>query len=127
MLEALEKTHGNVLYSAQLAGIERRTHYHWIEKDPEYARKAAESRVASLDIAEGVVHAAMAKQEDRPELALKAAIFLLENQGGARGYGRQGTNVQVNTQVNTKQDITLEQWRAMTKKAVEASQDKGEG
>ena len=103
MLESLARTHGIVYLAAQLAGISRETHRRYCKKDKVYAAKAEEFREDDLDLAEAVVQPAIAQQKERPDLALRAAMFKLENQGKARGYGKQAdvaVNVSQGFQLN---------------------------
>ena len=39
MLEALEQTLGVVTTACKMVGIERKTHYNWLEKDEDYMSK----------------------------------------------------------------------------------------
>jgi hypothetical protein len=95
MLQALKKTHGIVVYAAPLAKIERTAHNAWMNRDPKYRAAVENLQEETLDIAEGVVQSVMITGE-RPDLALKAATFYLENKGSKRGYGKTGVAVQVN-------------------------------
>ena len=118
MLESLEKTHGIVSYAAKMAGISRRTHELWVKKDAIYRDKAARFREDALDMAESVVQTSMSMVREKPELALKAASFYLENRGRERGYGQKpGMNVQTNVQVNAP-TISIEQFREIARKAL---------
>lgn len=103
MLEALKKTHGIAVHAAPMAGIERSTHIRWMQKDATYRAKVEEFQEEALDRAEAVVEAAMAQQRERPDLALKSAVFLLENKGTRRGYGKAAINLQVNQAVSNAQ------------------------
>lgn len=80
MLEALEKSLGIVTTAAKAIGIDRSTHYKWMDSDPEY--KAAVDSIAdiALDFAESQLH----KQIGGGEVA--ATIFYLKTKGKKRGY-----------------------------------------
>lgn len=80
MLKALEKSLGVVTTAAKSAGIDRQTHYNWMEKDPNY--KAAVESIAdiALDFAESQLHENMRKGSDA------ATIFYLKTKGKKRGY-----------------------------------------
>ncbi|MCA9111087.1 MAG: hypothetical protein KDA52_14140 [Planctomycetaceae bacterium] len=47
---------GNVVESARLAGIQRRTHYRWLESDPEYAREFDRAKRQGGDIVESELY-----------------------------------------------------------------------
>ena len=87
MLEALTKTLGIVTSAAKIVGIERSTHYFWMESDPEYreAVKALDNVV--LDFAESKLHKLV------EELNPTAVIFLLKTKGRSRGYIENEVNI----------------------------------
>lgn len=80
MLEALEKSLGVVTTAAKSVGIDRSTHYKWMESDPDY--KAAVDSIAdiALDFAESQLHQQI-KDKDTT-----ATIFFLKTKGKKRGY-----------------------------------------
>lgn len=80
MLEALEKSLGIVTTAAKTAGIDRSTHYKWLDSDPEY--KAAVERLAdvALDFAESKLMKSIENGSDT------AIIFYLKTKGKRRGY-----------------------------------------
>jgi len=80
MLEALEKSLGVVTTAAKIAGIERKSHYRWLEKDEKYRLDVEEISNISLDFAESQLH----KQIEAGSTA--ATIFLLKTKGKGRGY-----------------------------------------
>ena len=127
MLAAIKNNGGHICRAAELAGIDRSTHVDWQQKDPVYARKVQELMAPRLYNAQLIMDTATTDYKNKPELAVKAAMFTLEHLGGELGYQKPGTNVQVNTQVNAQQNtgptITIDQWRAMAKKAVEPTHD----
>lgn len=96
---ALIKTKGVVAPAARLCEISGRSHWRWIKEDPHYAEVVEHSRRDRLDSALMVVLANMSGPGPNN---LKAAMFVLENEGQSIGYGlKPGTAIQVNTAVNT--------------------------
>ena len=87
MISALEKGLGIVTTAAKIVGIERSTHYFWMESDPEYreAVKALDNVV--LDFAESKLHKLV------EELNPTAVIFLLKTKGRSRGYIENEVNI----------------------------------
>lgn len=80
MLKALEKSLGVVTTACKSVGIERKTHYRWLEKDSKYAEAVADIKNISLDFAESQLHKRMNDGSDT------AIIFFLKTQGKSRGY-----------------------------------------
>ncbi len=80
MIDALEKSLGIVTTAAKQVGIDRTTHYVWMQNDPAY--KAAVDAIAdiALDFAESKLH----KQIEREDTI--ATIFYLKCRGKKRGY-----------------------------------------
>ena len=124
MLEALKAQGGHITNAAKLAGINRCTHIEWMQKYPNYREKVEEIEAARLDHAQQTVDIMALDTKGNPALALKAAMFTLEHLGAELGYQKPGMNVQVNTQVNQQNNnepkISIEQWRGMARKALEA-------
>lgn len=80
MLEALEKCLGIVSDAAKVAGIDRTTHYRWLNDDPEYKAAVEELDNVSLDFAESCLF----KQMKEGNAA--SIIFFLKTKGRGRGY-----------------------------------------
>lgn len=80
MLEALEKSLGVVTTACKLIGLDRSTHYDWMNKDPEYKQAVENVDNVTLDFAESSLH----KQIKDGNTA--ATIFLLKTKGKKRGY-----------------------------------------
>jgi hypothetical protein len=80
VLEAYEKTLGNVSASCQSANISRRTFYKWKDADPKFKEALEDVDERNIDLAESKL---MAKIRDgsTPEL-----IFFLKTKGKKRGY-----------------------------------------
>jgi len=79
MIEALDKTLGNVTQAAELSGVTRKTHYEWM-KEEAYAQAVADARNKALDFAESKLFKLI---EDKNVTAI---IFYLKTQGKDRGY-----------------------------------------
>jgi hypothetical protein len=97
MLAALEKTLGIVTKAADIAGIDRATHYKWLDSDPDY--KAAVESIAdmALDFAESKLHEMIdgpmkevltdeGIQQVKDSPVPSAVIFYLKTKGKKRGY-----------------------------------------
>ena len=80
MLEALEKSLGVVTTAAKMAGIERKTHYRWMDKDSKYREAVDNISNVVLDFAESQLH------QQIKEGNTTATIFLLKTKGKNRGY-----------------------------------------
>ncbi len=80
MLEALTKTLGIVTSAAKIVGIERSTHYFWMESDEAYRKAVKELDNVVLDFAESKLHKLV------EDLNPTAVIFLLKTKGKQRGY-----------------------------------------
>lgn len=80
MLEALEKHLGVVALAAKEIGIERSTHYEWMRRDEDYARKVEAIGDVALDFAES----ALLKRINEKDTT--AIIFYLKTKGKKRGY-----------------------------------------
>ncbi len=125
-LEALKSAQGNISMAAQLASIDRDNHWRWMA-NKEYAERFGkvkrESKQARVDMALARVVELVAKTDHKDSFA--AAKLVLENEGQDYGYGQKpGTNVQVNTQVNTGPNITADQFREIARKTLEAKYGK---
>lgn len=80
MLDALEKSLGVVTSAAKTIGIERTTHYKWLNSDPEYKAAVEEIENIALDFAESQLHKQIADKDTA------ATIFYLKTKGKKRGY-----------------------------------------
>lgn len=80
MIEALEKTLGVVTTACKLAGVGRRTHYDWMESDPEYKKQVKSIEDIAIDFAETQLHKQI--QDGNPT----STIFYLKTKGKKRGY-----------------------------------------
>ena len=80
MIQALEQQLGIITAAAKQAGIDRKTHYRWLESDPEYKEAAEAIPEIVLDFAENSLY----KQIKEGNVA--ATIFFLKTRGKERGY-----------------------------------------
>lgn len=80
MIEALQKSLGVVTTACKIVGINRSSHYEWLESDPSYAKQVADIKDIALDFAESQLHKRMQSGSDT------AIIFYLKTQGKKRGY-----------------------------------------
>ncbi|MCX6770758.1 MAG: hypothetical protein NTX79_01760 [Candidatus Micrarchaeota archaeon] len=113
MLKALERTMGTVSLAARLAGIDRGTHYHWLARDPKYKEAVWLVEEELKDTLESVAYS-MALNKN-PQILLAT----LKAKCKDRGWGDSPqTAMHVNTQVNPGPTITIEQFKAMARKAV---------
>lgn len=80
MLEALEKSLGVVTTAAKSVGIDRSTHYKWMESDTDYKAAVESLADVALDFAESQLH----KQIQNGEVS--STIFYLKTKGKKRGY-----------------------------------------
>jgi|TARA_R110000744_G_scaffold5556_1_gene19779 hypothetical protein len=80
MLEALEKTLGVVTTAANIVGIDRTTHYIWLEHDEDYKRAVNDIENVAIDFAESHLHKQI-KKGNTP-----ATVFYLKTKGKKRGY-----------------------------------------
>lgn len=80
MLDALEKTLGVVTSAAKIVGIDRTTHYIWLEHDEDYKRAVTDIENVAIDFAESHLHKQI-KKGNTP-----ATVFYLKTKGKKRGY-----------------------------------------
>lgn len=80
MLQALEKSLGVVTVAAREIGIDRHTHYRWLESDAKYKAAVDELSNVALDFAESRLLEAM------KGLNVTAILGYLNNKGESRGY-----------------------------------------
>lgn len=80
MLKALEESLGVVTIACKKIGIDRNTHYNWINSDPHYKSAVESVNNVVLDFAETHLHKRIKDGSD------SALIFLLKCKGKDRGY-----------------------------------------
>lgn len=80
MIEALEKSLGVVTAACKQVGIDRTTHYRWLEEDEEYKTEVLSIGDIALDFAESRLHGRI-KDGDTTSI-----IFYLKTKGKKRGY-----------------------------------------
>ena len=80
MIEELKLKLGVVTSAAKQVGIDRTTHYKWMNEDPEYKLEIDHIDDIALDFAEGMLFKMM--QDKTPS----AIIFYLKTKGKKRGY-----------------------------------------
>ena len=99
MLEALEKAMGVVTTAAKMAGIERTTHYSWLNDDEKYRKAVDDIQNVVLDFAESALY----KMVENHQPA--ATLFLLKTKGKQRGYVERQ---EIQHSSDTETDITFE-------------------
>jgi hypothetical protein len=111
MLEAMRYTLGNVTEATAQAGISRKTHYQWMQTDPEYRENVDAITEAAIDFVEGKLFQlidgptrtietpeGVKTVKDAPNVA--AVIYFLKTRGKARGYvERHEVNAAINPPV----------------------------
>lgn len=80
MLEALRRSLGVVTRAAEVAGIDRTTHYKWMESDEDYKEAVEDMGEVALDFAESKLHELI--KDKNPA----SVIFYLKTRGKKRGY-----------------------------------------
>ena len=80
MLEALEKSLGIVTTAAKSVGITRKTHYDWLNKDPQYAKAVTELEDLALDYVESKLFKNIEKEKEA------SVFFYMKTKGEKRGY-----------------------------------------
>ncbi|MGG7036945.1 MAG: hypothetical protein ACI7YS_17385 [Flavobacterium sp.] len=80
MIKAMEDALGVVTIACKTVGINRRTHYVWMEDDPEYKKAIEDISEVALDFAESKLHQSIQNGSDT------ATIFYLKTKGKKRGY-----------------------------------------
>lgn len=80
MLEALEASAGIVSTAAAKCGVSRRTHYQWLNDDPDYKAAVDDLQNIIIDKAETTLINAIESGD------ITATIFLLKTLGKRRGY-----------------------------------------
>lgn len=80
MIDALEKSLGIVTTAARIVGINRSTHYDWLEKDEEYRKAVNDISEMTIDFAESQLHKQIKEGNQ------SSTIFYLKTKGKHRGY-----------------------------------------
>tara|TARA_R100000231_G_scaffold119404_1_gene89493 strand:- start:45 stop:392 length:348 start_codon:yes stop_codon:yes gene_type:complete len=80
MLEALEQSLGVVTTACKMVGIERKTHYNWLEEDEDYKTAVKSIDDVAIDFAESQLHKQIKKG------STSATVFYLKTKGKKRGY-----------------------------------------
>lgn len=95
MIAALEKSLCVVTTACKQVGIDRKTHYNWMNDDPEYKKAVDDLQDITLDFAESQLH------KQIKEGNTTATIFLLKTKGKKRGYIER-SEVQIDGEVESK-------------------------
>lgn len=80
MLSALEKSLGVVTPACRAVGVDRATHYRWMETDLKYKEAVIDIENVALDFVESKLHKSIESGSD------PAMIFYLKTKGKKRGY-----------------------------------------
>lgn len=80
MLKALESSLGVVTTAARKVGVDRNSHYLWMENDAEYKASVLELQDVAIDFAESSLMNQIRKGDTT------ATIFFLKTKGKKRGY-----------------------------------------
>ena len=80
ILEALEKTLGNVTTACKMVGIGRTTFYDWMNNDEEFKKEVDDIQNVTLDYVEGKLINQI-RQDN-----VTSIIFYLKTKGKGRGY-----------------------------------------
>jgi hypothetical protein len=91
MLDALKTTFGLVKPAAEKAGIERSTHWRWVNEDQDYAKTVLEIQENNLDFVEMNMYKQIAEGNHT------LIMYVLNNKGSARGYGKRLLEMGVGT------------------------------
>lgn len=65
MLEALKENNAVVSVAADIVGIHRRTHYEWLNTDPEYAEEVDDARERARDFVDQQMYKRIEEGSDR--------------------------------------------------------------
>jgi hypothetical protein len=106
LLDALMVTGANVTRAAALAKLERRTHYRYMDEDPEYAKAFKEITEVSLDGYEYIVHT-LAHDGIDEKTRLAAATKMLQARGKSRGWGTENRNLEHSGKIETDSKIEV--------------------
>lgn len=80
MIEALESSLGVVTTACNSVGINRKTHYEWMNEDEQYKADVLEVDNMALDFAESALHNNIREGKET------STIFYLKTRGKKRGY-----------------------------------------
>lgn len=80
MIEALEKSLGIVTTAAKIAGIDRGSHYRWMDEDNDYKKNVASIAEMTIDFVESQLHKQIKDGQTTP------TIFFLKTRAKHRGY-----------------------------------------
>lgn len=90
VLTCLKKHYGVVTPAAKELGLDRWTLAKYIERHKELRDEVARQREQyverRMDVAENVLDKLMQNADQRPELALRSSIYILNNHGKKRNY-----------------------------------------
>ena len=92
MVRAIHQTLGNVTASTRAVGIDRKTHYLWMEQDEKYRLACEEAVEIDLDFSEDALRKNIQNGKEA------SIIFHLKTKGKHRGY--------IETQHNLNTEIT---------------------
>jgi hypothetical protein len=101
MLRALEATLGVVTPACKSAGVDRSTHYRWMEKDENYKKKVEDIDNIVLDFVESKLHTKI-KNDDTTSI-----LFYLKTKGKKRGYVEK---TEQETTMTLTGSIPIESW-----------------
>jgi len=80
LIEAMQKTLGNVTQSCKVVGIARSTFYEYYNSDKEFAKSCDDCENIALDFVESQLH------KQIKEGTASSTIFYLKTKGRKRGY-----------------------------------------
>jgi hypothetical protein len=101
MLRALEATLGVVAPACKEAGVERVTHYRWMQKDKAYGKQVEAIADTAIDFAESKLFSNI-KNGDTTSI-----IFYLKTKGKKRGYVEK---TEQDTNLNLTGSIPISAW-----------------
>lgn len=80
LIEAMQKSLGNVTQSCKLVGVNRSTYYDYYNKDEDFARACDDCENIALDFVESQLH------QQIKDGVPSSTIFYLKTKGKKRGY-----------------------------------------
>lgn len=99
MIKALESTLGVVTSACKAVGIERTSHYKWMNNDEEYRRQVEDIENIAIDFVETKLLNNIANGDT------SASIFYLKTKGKKRGYVEK---YDVDMNANIKGELTID-------------------
>ena len=96
MLKALEHNLNIVTDACKQVGINRATHYDWLEKDPDYKLKVSQIDELVLDFVESALYK-LIKSENPTSI-----IFFLKTKGKHRGYSENEAPKEITNEITIK-------------------------